>query len=124
MTSFEWWWLIPVVGYVGLLVSSGYLVDILIKYAMDVGGYEKLKEGSTWDSGKVIGKCENLIILTFILLEAFTGLALIFAAKGLIRKSEDSNPDKSSYYLIGTLVNFTYSTMVGVVMLLLISHYS
>ena len=33
-----------------------------------------------YDLGMIIGKCENILTLTFILADQFTGLALIFAA--------------------------------------------
>lgn len=62
-------------------------------------------------NGYIIGKCENLIIVTLVLNDAFTGLALIFAAKNLVRQEEiKRNP---SFFLVGTMVNFTASLMIA-----------
>jgi hypothetical protein len=66
---------------------------------------------SRFDSHTVIGKCENLVTLTFILAGDLTGLALIFAAKSLVR-SEDIHRSPR-WYLGGTLVNFVWSLAMG-----------
>jgi len=67
------------------------------------------------DVGAIVGKCENLLTLTFVLLGAYTALAVIFAAKGIIRKEDIEK--NSLFYLAGTLVNFTYSVLVGALLL-------
>lgn len=63
--------------------------------------------------GKIIGKCENIIIVTFIFIQAETGLALIFAAKALVRR-EDIARDPG-YFLGGTLLNFVWSLSVATI---------
>ena len=68
--------------------------------------------------GMIIGKCENIIAVTLILLGQETGLALIFTAKALVRKENiQSDP---GYYLGGTLVNFVWALIVSFVARLLI----
>lgn len=67
------------------------------------------------DVGAIVGKCENLLTLTFVMLGAYTALAVIFAAKGIIRKEDIEK--NSLFYLAGTLVNFTYSVLVGALLL-------
>ena len=42
------------------------------------------------DTGFIIGKCENILILTFMFLDAYTALALIFAAKTIVRREDMS----------------------------------
>ena len=42
------------------------------------------------DTGFVVGKCENLLILTFMFLNAYTALALVFAAKAIVRREDMS----------------------------------
>ena len=64
-----------------------------------------------FDVGAIIGKCENFLVITFILADAFTGSALIFTAKSIVRR-EDIEKDPG-YYLGGTLVNFSYSVLIG-----------
>lgn len=64
------------------------------------------------DVGVIVGKSENVLLLTFILAEAYTALAVIFAAKGLVRREDIEK--NTLYYLAGTLTNVTYSVAVGV----------
>ena len=67
-----------------------------------------------FDTGTVIGKCENILALTFILADETTGLALIVAAKSLVRKEDiQKNP---GYFLGGTLVNLVWSVIMGFAM--------
>ncbi len=103
-------------AYVLLLATSGFVVvrSISLVPSDDVEPTERER-----DVGAIVGKCENLLTLTFILLGAYTALAVIFAAKGIIRK--DDIEKNSLYYLAGTLVNFTYSVLVGGLTLFLTS---
>jgi len=55
-----------------------------------------------------------------MLLGGLTALGLIFAAKGLIRKGENGDGKNPSYYLVGTLVNFTYSVFIGGILLFIL----
>ena len=103
-------------AYVVLLATSGFVVvhSISLVPSDDVEPTERER-----DVGAIVGKCENLLTLTFILLGAYTALAVIFAAKGIIRK--DDIEKNSLFYLAGTLVNFTYSVLVGGLALFLTS---
>ena len=72
-----------------------------------------------FDAGFVIGKCENLLILTMTLLGELDGLSLILGAKTIARiDAIKSNP---SYYLGGTLVNLVFSFAMALLIRLLIS---
>ncbi|HPQ71017.1 MAG TPA: hypothetical protein PKW95_17970 [bacterium] len=62
----------------------------------------------------VIGKCENLLILTFMYLSSYTALALIFAAKAIVRQEDMKR--NTLYFLAGTMVNVTFSVAVGLLM--------
>ncbi len=64
-----------------------------------------------FEIGAIIGKCENIIVITFVLAGAYTGLALIFTAKSIVR-SDDIKRDPR-YFLGGTLVNFVFSVLIG-----------
>jgi Flp pilus assembly protein protease CpaA len=74
------------------------------------------------DIGTVIGKCENVLILTFMVVGAYTALAVIFAAKSIVRKDDMQN--NSRYYLGGTLTNVTYSVAVGLGLYVLLKLFS
>jgi hypothetical protein len=55
--------------------------------------------------------CENILIFIFVLLGAYTALGFVFAAKAIVRL-EDAKRDPL-YYLAGTMLNVTYSLLVG-----------
>lgn len=104
---------IVIIGYVVSLISSGRIVKYFIgayedNDAQSIKPKEKIYR---FDVGAIIGKCENIITITFIMAEQYTGLALIFTAKSLVRK--DDIKDNARYYLGGTLVNFTFSVIMG-----------
>lgn len=109
----------------GLVILIGYLVtffltNILIKEivlkgkksfdADGDGDIDKADEKIIRD-GYIIGKCENIIILSFVLAGEVTGLALIFAAKSLARQ-KDIN-DNAGFFLAGTMVNFTATLVLA-----------
>jgi len=76
-------------------------------------------DGPRFASSTVIGKCENLIALTFVLTGQETGMALIFAAKALVRaKDIEKNP---GFYLGGMLVNLIWSLAIGMIARVLIA---
>jgi hypothetical protein len=108
--------MIILVGYVFLLSTSG----LLVKFILSRVKHEKGAKGSEiatqeqLDVGFIIGKCENILIVSFVLFDAYTALALIFAAKTIIRENEIKN--NSLYFLAGTMVNVTYSIVVGIVL--------
>lgn len=64
-----------------------------------------------FDSSAVIGKCENLIVLSFVLSGDVTGIALIFAAKSLVRT--EAIKENPGFYLGGTMINLSWSLAIG-----------
>ena len=104
-------------GYIVLLSTSGKLLDYILSKISAGSVVEKIGK-ETRDTGVVVGKCENLLILTFMLLGAYTALALIFAAKAVVRREDMSK--NSLYFLAGTMINVTYSIMVGLALIIII----
>lgn len=104
--------IIIIIGYFILLSTSGIIVKYILA-KISKKKYTEIAEQNVLDTGFVIGKCENLLILTFMLLEAYTALALIFAAKTIVR-GEDIKKN-SLYFLTGTMINVTYSIIFGLI---------
>lgn len=103
-------------GYTFLLATSGRLVNYVVhSISRDVVS-EPSREMR--DTGFVIGKCENLLLLTFMMLDAYTAMALINTAKAIVR-AEDMKK-QPLYYLAGTMVNVTYSIMIGLILKIVI----
>lgn len=100
------------VGGALLLATSGVVLDVVMGGLLADDPKEGISQGER-DTGRIIGKCENVLVYTLVVLGAYTALGLVFAAKSLVRK-EDIDSDDTAYYLAGTLINFTYSILVGV----------
>jgi hypothetical protein len=68
------------------------------------------------NAGKWIGICERVLILTFVLMHQYTAIGFLMTAKSILRFSEkESNTQlKTEYVLVGTLVSFTSSAILGV----------
>lgn len=67
-------------------------------------------------AGKWIGICERILILTFVLMAQYTAIGFLMTAKSILRFSEkEANTQlKTEYVLVGTLVSFATSAMIGV----------
>lgn len=101
--------LVYLVGISLLLLSSGKILFFILK---EINKKEWKKQNKKiYDTGYIVGKCENILIYIMVCMGEFTALALIFSAKSLIRQ-EDIKKD-SLYYLAGSLVNFTYSIIIA-----------
>jgi len=98
-------------SYLFLLLTSGLVVTRVISGVMKEPLSSRVSK-KTRDTGFVVGKCENILILTFMLLGAYTALALVFAAKAIVRREDMAT--NSLYFLAGTMINVTYSVIVGV----------
>ena len=98
-------------AYLFLLATSGIVVKGALSWADD--DYADRVEKRDRDIGTIVGKTENVLLLTLVLAGAYTALAVVFAAKSIVR-SDDMN-NNSLFYLAGTLVNFTYSVLVGAI---------
>lgn len=104
-----------VVGYLLILATSGRVVTRVLSTAAE---YEQ-PSARERDIGAIVGKAENLLVVTFVLVGAYTALAVVFAAKSIVRREDMKN--NSLFYLAGTLVNFTYSVLVGLVIRLVVT---
>lgn len=109
----------------GIVVLVGYFItffvtNLLIKrivlkgkngFDADGDGNVNITDKKIIRVGYIIGKCENIIILSFVLAGEVTGLALIFAAKSLARQ-KDIN-DNAGFFLAGTMINFTATLVLA-----------
>lgn len=109
-------YLVWLATYLIVLATSGLVVRTLLRLAG-----EKTPEGAE-GPGFVIGKLEDVMVVTFVILQAYTALALVFAAKSIIRRDpEDSH---ESYYVLGTLANFTWALVVAVLASLYLARFA
>ena len=110
--------LVVVAAYAVALAMSGKVIGFFVLPRKGIDPPAQDPTGPRFNSSILIGKCENIITVTFVLLGQETGLALIFAAKGIVRTDDiKANP---GYYLGGTLVNLVWGMLVGSVARLLV----
>jgi hypothetical protein len=106
-------------GYLVMILLSGRVVMLFIDRSTiparsSASDGPKLRFGSS----VIIGKCENIITMTFILAGEVTGLALIFAAKSWARG--DRIKENPGFYLGGTLVNLVWGMLIAFIVRLLV----
>jgi len=104
-------------GMLFLLITSGWVVSSILR-KIEPKEQQFPVNQEMINIGRVIGKCENLLILILMLLDAETALAIIFTAKALVRKEDMVK--NSFFFLAGTMINVTYSILVGFILKLLL----
>ena len=69
-------------------------------------------------AGMWIGLLERFLILTFILINQYAAIGFLIAAKSILRFSEKENSTqkKTEYVLIGTLMSFAATMILGLIM--------
>lgn len=83
---------------------------------------ETHEKNSLDDAGRYIGIFERILVLTFILTSNFSAIGFLIAAKSILRfsdKSETGARKQTEYVLIGTLISFTITILLG----LLVYHF-
>jgi hypothetical protein len=80
-----------------------------IAAGMNTGGLDK--------AGMWIGRCERVLVLTFIITNQYTALGFLMAAKSILRfgDKEDREQKKTEYILVGTLISFASAAVIGTI---------
>lgn len=99
--------------YVGAFFLNSLLLRAILRFVQSTK--KEVSLGIDFrDHGTWIGLCEHFLVVSFVLLDQYTALALIFGAKELARK-DDVIADPG-YYLLGTLLNICLSLVSGAVL--------
>lgn len=80
-------------------------------------------DSSLPNAGKWIGRLERILILTFILIEQFEAIGFLLAAKSVFRfgdLKDENDRKRTEYILIGTLISFTITIGIGLVVRVLL----
>jgi len=126
---YAYWQLVLLISlcYLFLILTSGYVLKFILSHVSTKrknGGLEDVipTDPKIRDTGFIVGKCENLLIPSLIIFDAYTALAIIFTAKTIVR-AEDMKSENTLYFLAGTMINFTYSVCTGIIMKIIIIVY-
>ena len=107
------------IGSVSIFFAGGLGILLGSSTAIVLGGLERFTGDALGeendideDTGWLIGKLENILVYVLVIFGEWTALSIVFAAKSIVRR-EDISSGKTTYYLAGTLLNFTYSIALG-----------
>jgi len=95
-------------GTLILMATSGRVLETILR-GISREDVEAGLEKRVRDTGVVVGKCENILIVVLVLVGAYTALSVLFAGKAIVRREDMST--NSLYFLAGTMVNVTYSVV-------------
>ena len=99
-------------SYILITWPMGFMVGLATeKWREEAGANtEGLARAGMW-----IGFFERFLILTFILIDQYTAVGLLIAAKSILRfnDKEGNTQKKTEYVLIGTLMSFSVSVLLG-----------
>ncbi len=70
-------------------------------------------------AGSWIGIFERTIVLTLVLIAQYEAIGFLIAAKSILRfgdRNEDKPRKKTEYVLIGTLISFSLTILIGLIL--------
>lgn len=118
-------WLLSI-ALVFLTIPSSVMIKMLISnWTPLVNGSGE--EDTLLNAGKFIGILERLLIFTFIITQHWEGIGFLIAAKSIFRfgdLKESKDRKMTEYILIGTLLSFGLSIVVGLLFSLSYDHIS
>lgn len=71
-------------------------------------------------NGLNIGIFERIIILTFVILEQYEAIGFLIAGKSLLRFASQNEHKKSEYVLLGTMMSYAITIVIGVIVSLIL----
>lgn len=102
-------------GYLLVIFPSGFLIGkATSRWQTEVKN--DLQKNSLDAAGRYIGIFERILVLTFILTNNFSAIGFLIAAKSILRfsdKAETGARKQTEYVLVGTLMSFTITVIVG-----------
>lgn len=109
----------PFTNYKISLLITGYAfviwpIGFLLKFILQEIYNTESPETAGKDAGKLIGQCERVIILTFVLLNQYEAIGFLITGKSIIRLSQRDEHLKSEYILVGTMMSYACSILIGI----------
>ncbi len=107
--------LVLILAYLFVIFPAGFLIGKATKkWQTEIE--DTHKKNSLDDAGRYIGIFERILVLSFILTNNFSAIGFLIAAKSILRfsdKSETGARKQTEYVLIGTLISFTITILIG-----------
>ncbi len=118
-------------AYLLAVFGGGWLVQILCRWLVNARGGEELQrwvDSGLPGAGRLIGWLERFLVVTFVLMGQPGAVAVVLAAKGLLRFGEISGQGKeperrvAEYVIVGTLFSFSLAVGVGALAAWILKH--
>jgi hypothetical protein len=116
------WLMINIItaGFLFLLNEVNFIIRYLFEALSLIPKFEGEHSGEVdekeYNTGRVIGMLERILILFFVLANQFAAIGFFIAAKGFTRFKELDNKKFAEYFLIGTLLSSLFA--VGTALLI------
>lgn len=115
--------LVILIGYLLVIFPVGFVIGKATQrwqeeITGDEGAFPSLKK-----AGRYIGIFERIMVLTFILTGNFSAIGFLIAAKSILRfsdKAKSGARKQTEYVLIGTLMSFALTIIIGFLMRVLV----
>jgi len=111
-----------VAAYLLVIFPAGYLIGKATQRWQDE--IEQIDENSSLpEAGRYIGIFERILVLTFILTQNFSAIGFLIAAKSILRFSDKTGSGarkQTEYVLIGTLMSFAITILLGLLVNMII----
>lgn len=104
-----------IIGYLLIIFPAGFLIGKATERWQDEV-QDDLRKNSLQSAGRYIGIFERILVLTFILTSNLSAIGFLIAAKSILRfsdKSETAARKQTEYVLIGTLMSFAITILIG-----------
>jgi uncharacterized protein DUF3307 len=116
-------WLITI-AYLFTIFPLAYLLGYSTqRWRKDIEQNTERSSTSLSEAGKWIGVFERILVLTFVINNHFEGIGFLIAAKSILRFNDikgDNMRKEAEYVLIGTLMSFASSIIIGIAVSLLL----
>lgn len=103
------------IGYLIIIFPTGFLIGkATMRWQSEVE--DDLRKNSLDAAGRYIGIFERILVLTFVLSMNLSAIGFLIAAKSILRfsdKSETGARKQTEYVLIGTLMSFAITILIG-----------
>lgn len=110
--------LILILGYLIVIFPFGFIIGKATKHwQVEIEEEERVK--SLDKAGRYIGIFERILVLTFVLANNIAAIGFLIAAKSILRfsdKSQSGGRKQTEYVLIGTLMSFALTIIMGFLM--------
>lgn len=110
--------LILILGYLIVIFPFGFIIGkATLRWQKEIEKEDKIN--SLEKAGRYIGIFERILVLTFVLTQNIAAIGFLIAAKSILRFSDKGQSDgrkQTEYVLIGTLMSFALTIIVGFLM--------